>query len=141
MLFVIVLFYIRFNLQRQSSCKDVPETTPKPSSIIKHSISEVNISKSTTTSTRNSSRKNSFSKPSRNSSVPNVSKIPMNSARNNDKSILNNKISPTYITSPPVDIYVNSKISPDNTPPGEEFVPVALDRPVGLDLDEFVPVC
>ncbi|RZB38685.1 katanin p80 WD40 repeat-containing subunit B1, partial [Asbolus verrucosus] len=128
--------FCRFYLQRQSSCKDVPESAPKPSSIIKHSVSDANISKSSVSS-RNSSRKNSFSRPNRNSSVPNVSKIPMNSARLTDKNV---KSSTPYISSAPVDIYVSSKISPDNSPPEEdEFVPVSVDRPVGLDLDDFLP--
>ncbi|KAJ3661231.1 hypothetical protein Zmor_005637 [Zophobas morio] len=130
----------RFHLQRQSSCKDVPESSPKSNSIIKHSVSEANISKTTMSSkNNNSSRKNSFSRPSRNStstSVPNVSKIPTNSARTGDKTV---KSPPSYITSTPVDIYVSSKISPDNSPTEEEFVPVSIDRPVGLDLDDFLP--
>jgi katanin p80 WD40 repeat-containing subunit B1 len=128
----------RFYLQRQSSCKDVPESAPKNNSIIKHSVSEANISK-TSMSSRSSSRKNSFSRSSRNSSVPNVSKIPMNSARTEKNGPV--KAPPSYITSTPVDIYVNSKISPDSSPSEEvEFVPVSIDRPVGLDLDDFLPV-
>jgi hypothetical protein len=128
----------RFYLQRQSSCKDVPESAPKNNSIIKHSVSEANISK-TSMSSKSSSRKNSFSRSSRNSSVPNVSKIPMNSARTEKNGPV--KAPPSYITSTPVDIYVNSKISLDSSPSEEvEFVPVSIDRPVGLDLDDFLPV-
>lgn len=127
----------RFYLQRQSSCKDVPENTSKTSSIIKHSVSDANISKNSLSS-RNSSRKNSFSKPSRNSSVPNVSKIP--SARNIDK-VVPVKTQLSYITSTSEDGYVSSKLSPDSSPSEEvEFVPVSIDRPVGLDLDDFLPV-
>ncbi|CAH1104194.1 unnamed protein product [Psylliodes chrysocephalus] len=116
----------KFVLQRQSSCKDVPEKPPKSSSI-KHSVSEANINKGSLSS-RTSSRKNSFSKPSsRNStSVPNVSKLP--SARKST-------------TLPNVDIYVNSsRISPEeHSIQDDDFIPVSIDRPVGLDLDDFLP--
>ncbi|KAG5876724.1 hypothetical protein JTB14_015513 [Gonioctena quinquepunctata] len=124
----------KFALQRQSSCKDVPEKVPKASNI-KHSVSEANINKGSVSS-RNSSRKNSFSKPSRNSSVPNVSKIPnLNSARIIEKG----PVKPIALT--PVDIYVNSRISPEERPieEDEDFIPVSLDKPVGLDLDDFLP--
>ncbi|KYB27617.1 Katanin p80 WD40 repeat-containing subunit B1-like protein [Tribolium castaneum] len=124
----------RYYLQRQSSCKDVPENAPKANnSIIKHSVSDANISKSSISS-RNSSRKNSFSRPSRNStSVPNVSKIP--SARNSEK------VAPvkTYITPTPEDVFVSSKLSPDSPSEEVEFVPMSMDRPAGLDLDDFLP--
>ncbi|XP_057657568.1 katanin p80 WD40 repeat-containing subunit B1 isoform X1 [Diorhabda carinulata] len=124
----------KFVLQRQSSCKDVPEKPPKTSTNIKHSVSEANINKGSQSS-RTSFRKNSFSKPSRNStSVPNVSKIPnVNSARS---AVVKST------TLPQVDIYVSSvsanyeeRIVEDR----DMFIPVSLDRPVGLDLDEFLP--
>ncbi|CAG9825798.1 unnamed protein product [Phaedon cochleariae] len=120
-------------LQRQSSCKDVPEKAPKASNI-RHSVSEVNINKGLLSS-RNSSRKNSFSKPSRNSSVPNVSKI---TNSNSAKIIEKSSIKPTFT---PVDIYVNSRISPEerHEEEDEDFIPIAIDRPVGLDLDDFLP--
>uniref|UniRef100_A0A6P7H0H7 Katanin p80 WD40 repeat-containing subunit B1-like n=1 Tax=Diabrotica virgifera virgifera TaxID=50390 RepID=A0A6P7H0H7_DIAVI len=115
----------KFGLHRQSSCKDVPEKPPKPTSNIKHS----------SLSSRASSRKNSFSKPSRNStSVPNVSKVPnSNSARS---SVVKSN------TLPQVDIYVNSaRVSPEEPTGGDDnvFVPVSIDRPVGLDMDDFLP--
>ncbi|CAG9860367.1 unnamed protein product [Phyllotreta striolata] len=115
----------KFALQRQSSCKDVPDKPPK-SSNIKHSVSEANINKGSVSS-RNSSRKNSFSKPTnRNStSVPNVSKMP--SSRK-----------PAML--PQVDIYVNSsRVSPEDQSMEDAFVPVCVDKPVGLDLDDFLP--
>ncbi|XP_050501448.1 katanin p80 WD40 repeat-containing subunit B1 isoform X2 [Diabrotica virgifera virgifera] len=124
----------KFGLHRQSSCKDVPEKPPKPTSNIKHSVSEANINKGSLSS-RASSRKNSFSKPSRNStSVPNVSKVPnSNSARS---SVVKSN------TLPQVDIYVNSaRVSPEEPTGGDDnvFVPVSIDRPVGLDMDDFLP--
>nr|XP_023023531.1 katanin p80 WD40 repeat-containing subunit B1 [Leptinotarsa decemlineata] len=124
----------KFALQRQSSYKDVPEKVPKAGNI-KHSVSEANITKGSVSS-RNSSRKNSFSKPSRNSSVPNVSKIPnLNSARIIEKG----PVKPIMLS--PVDIYVNSRISPEEKPveEDEDFYPMSIDKPVGLDLDDFLP--
>lgn len=121
----------RFSLQRQNSCKDVPEKLPKTNSI-KHSVSEANINKGSLSSRTSSTRKNSFSKPSRNSSsVPNVSKIPqVNGTTKQQYRNFNN----------PVDIYVKTKISPDESPSEEnEFVPISVDKPVGLDLDDFLP--
>lgn len=87
---------------------------------------------------RSASRKNSFSRPSRNSSVPNVSKIPnLNSARTVERNITKS----LPVSNTPVDIYVSSKISPEERPAEEdEFVPVSIDKAVGLDLDDFLPV-
>ncbi|XP_060517418.1 katanin p80 WD40 repeat-containing subunit B1 [Cylas formicarius] len=126
----------KFNLQRQGSVKDVPEKVPKGAGI-KHSASEANINKGYSSS-RNVSRKNSFSKPSRNSSVPNVSITKAtNGARINDKPA----IRPVSISNQPVDIYVrSSKLSPDEVPVEEpEFIPTYIDKPVGLELDDFLP--
>lgn len=139
--------FFRFHLQRQSSYKDVPEGPTKSTSIIKHSISDVNISKSSSAiSSKNNhtSSRNSFSRtPNRNSTVTNVSKIPNLNCntpreRNNVPPV---RQPPAYITNHPVDIYVNTKLSPDSSPVEEdEFIPDTVDRPVGLDLDDFLPV-
>lgn len=129
----------KFNLQRQSSCKDVPEKLPKSNNNIKHSVSDAVLSKSSNVSSRNISRKNSFSRPSRNSSVPNVSRIPT-SARPVEKPV---PIKPIpVIPNAPVDIYVtpvSTKLSPEEKPQ-DEYVPTAVDKPVGLILDDFLPV-
>lgn len=84
-------------------------------------------------SSRAVSRKNSFSKPNRNSSVPNVSAI-----KNNTKNIETPRS--LHIVNPPVDLYVNNKLSPDQAPMDNEFVPSSIDRPVGVDFDDFLPV-
>uniref|UniRef100_A0A1Y1KUQ5 Katanin p80 WD40 repeat-containing subunit B1 n=1 Tax=Photinus pyralis TaxID=7054 RepID=A0A1Y1KUQ5_PHOPY len=123
--------YQKFNLQRQSSCKDVPEKLPKNN--IKHSMSEVTLNKSSVVTSRNISRKNSFSKPTRNSSVPNVSRIPT-TAKQLEKSV--------PVKSQPVDIYVNNNNSTKVSPEGslsDDYIPAAVDKPVGLDLDDFLP--
>lgn len=61
--------------------------------------------------------------------MPNVSKVP-HSARG--------PVKPLPLAS--VDVYVApSQISPDDDPT-EEFVPTSVDKPVGLDLDDFLPV-
>lgn len=112
----------KFNLQRQSSCKDVPEKLPKNN--IKHSSSDASLSRSSNIFSRNTSRKNSFSKASRNSSVPNVSRIPTTPK------------APEKLMPPP-DLYVTTPEVEKN----EECVPTTFDRPVGLDFNDFLPVC
>lgn len=126
------------NYQRQSSRENAAEKNHR-NNLIKHSASDANISKSSNiSSTKIVSRKNSFSKPSRNLSVPNVnvSKIPLNSSRN-ERSVPK---SIHIISNSPVDSYSSPKISPDESSPDDDFVPVSIDRPVGLDLDDFLPV-
>lgn len=123
--------YQKFNLQRQNSCKDVPEKLPKNN--IKHSMSEATLNKSSVVALRNISRKNSFSKPTRNSSVPNVSRIPT-TAKQLEKSV--------PVKSQPVDIYVNNNNSTKVSPEGslsDDYLPTAVDKPVGLDMDDFLP--
>lgn len=45
-----------------------------------------------------------------------------------------------HINNRPVDLYVK-KLSPDEIPVEEnEFVPSCIDRPVGVDFDDFLPV-
>lgn len=44
------------------------------------------------------------------------------------------------ISSSPVDSYTSPKMSPDDNSQDDDFVPVSIDRPVGLDLDDFLPV-
>ncbi|KAF5302116.1 hypothetical protein FQA39_LY10451 [Lamprigera yunnana] len=120
--------YQKFNLQRQSSCKDVPEKLPNNN--IKHSVSEATLGRnSNMQSTRTASRKNSFSKPSRNSSVPNVSKIPTTAKQEKVASI----------KSLSDDIYScdNTKVLPDERL--SEYIPATVDKPVGLDMDDFLP--
>lgn len=127
----------KFTYQRQTSVKEESERNKEKTqnSGIKHSVSEANINKGVNPS-RTPSRKNSFSKPNRNASVPNVSVIKnINSARNNSE-----KPKSLHIVNPPVDIYVNSKLSPEDIPVDDnEFVPSSIDRPVGVDFDDFLP--
>ncbi|KAI4464785.1 katanin p80 subunit [Holotrichia oblita] len=125
------------NYQRQSSRENAAEKNHR-NNLIKHSASDANISKSSNiSSTKIVSRKNSFSKTSRNLSVPNVnvSKIPLNSSRN-ERSVPK---SIHIISNSPVDSYSSPKISPDESSQDDDFVPVSIDRPVGLDLDDFLP--
>ncbi|XP_017774062.1 PREDICTED: katanin p80 WD40 repeat-containing subunit B1 [Nicrophorus vespilloides] len=122
----------KFGLQRQSSCK---ESGDKPGALkssgnIRHSVSDVNLNKNLS-ARNNNSRKNSFSKPTVKitASVPNVSKIP----RNNER-----PLRPVQIT--PVDVYVSPKISPDDEISTEnQFIPISIDKPVGLPVDDFLP--
>ncbi|XP_019756427.1 katanin p80 WD40 repeat-containing subunit B1 isoform X4 [Dendroctonus ponderosae] len=122
----------KFSLQRQTSVKEGTERirTKSQSDGMKHSASEASITRGTNSS-RVTSRKNSFSKPSRNSSVPNVSAV---------KNIRNSEVPKSiHITNRPVDLYVK-KLSPDDIPVEEnEFVPSCIDRPVGVDFDDFLP--
>ncbi|CAH0557594.1 unnamed protein product [Brassicogethes aeneus] len=131
----------RYNLQRQSSCKDVPEKDkiPTRSNNMRHSVSEdTNVNKGSMSS-RVSLRKNSItsSRPVR-TSVPNLTKVPPpNSARTNriDRVKLN-----LITNGDQVDIYLPSKISPEERPPKEEsYVPVSIDKPVGIIFDDFLP--
>lgn len=108
------------------------------------SVSDASLSRTTNQSSRNhSSRKNSFSRTSRNASVPNVnsSKIPTSARHQPEKYP---PIKPLSIIShTPFDIYVSSDSSTKTSPnekPEHEYVPTAIDRPVGLDFDDFVPV-
>lgn len=87
------------------------------------------------------SRKNSFSKPvlrNTSTSVPNVSKIPnLNSTRTAERSL----VKTSHISSS--DIYMNTRVSPEENPNVEDdkqFVPMPIDRPVGLDFNDFLPV-
>ncbi|KRT81928.1 hypothetical protein AMK59_5986, partial [Oryctes borbonicus] len=124
------------NYQRQGSRESAAEKNHR-NNLIKHSASDANISKSSNvSSTKIASRKNSFSKTSRNLSVPNVnaSKIPLNSSRS-ERSVPK---SIQIITNSPVDSY-SPKISPDESSQDDDFVPVSVDRPVGLELDDFLP--
>lgn len=126
----------KMGLQRQSSCKEVPEKISKNNSI-RHSVSEANINRSTASS-RMSSRKNSFSKVSALSGAQNLSKIPQTPFRAVDRT-LPVKTVPLYSSTPIVDIYVSPKCSPE-TPPEEEFVPAMADEAYGLNINEFLPV-
>ncbi|KAK4878976.1 hypothetical protein RN001_007122 [Aquatica leii] len=119
----------KFNLQRQHSCKDVPEKLPKNN--IKHSVSEATLSSKNLNAPapRNASRKNSFSKPSRNSnSVPNVSRIPTTTIKSEKTA---RQLSD--------DIYScdSTSVSPEESL--SEYIPTSVDKPVGLDMDEFLP--
>lgn len=115
---------LKLNLQRQRSCKDAPDDPPKNNNI-RHCVSEANITRSSGVGSRNQSRKNSISKPSHNSSVPNISKNPSgNVAIKRNMNI--------YVSSP--------KLSPDEEyAPKDDYVPMPVDRPVGLDLSDFLP--
>ncbi|KAL1493986.1 hypothetical protein ABEB36_009663 [Hypothenemus hampei] len=123
----------KYNLQRQASVKETTERmrTKSQSDGMKHSASEANVNRGLK-STRVAPRKNSFSKPIRNSIVSNVTAI-----KNNIKNVDPPKS--LHIVNPPVDLYVK-KLSPD-TPPIEEneFIPSCIDRPVGVDFDDFLP--
>ncbi|XP_018326906.1 katanin p80 WD40 repeat-containing subunit B1 [Agrilus planipennis] len=131
----------KFALNRQNSCKDVPEKLPKND--IKHSVSEANLQTKNllVSSSRNASRKNSFSKPIRNfTSTPNipVSKIP-GSAKITERAAVVKPV-PNVTVGAPVDIFVtpvSRKISKDRQE--SDYVPATVDRPVGLDLDDFLP--
>lgn len=133
----------RYQLQRQSSCKDGTANSNNKqnskSNNIRHSVSEVNLNKNSAApqQTRNNLRKNSFSKISNNqNSNSNVSKIPMTSRQvAND---VNTKPMNIF-NSEPVDIYVKNKLSPDEEVRTKDFIPVSIDRPVGLQFDDFLP--
>ncbi|XP_066253983.1 katanin p80 WD40 repeat-containing subunit B1 [Euwallacea similis] len=123
----------KFNLHRQTSVNENNEKTRirNQSDGMKHSASEASINRGIQSS-RVISRKSSFSKPHRNSSVPNVTTV-KNEIKNSHlpKSL--------HIVNPPVDLYVK-KLSPDDDVSKEnEFVPSRIDRPVGVDFDEFLP--
>lgn len=132
----------KYQLQRQYSNKDIPEKLQKNNDNgIKHSASEVNINN---IKTRPTSRKNSFSKPSRNStSIPNVSRIPnplVNKSNDNHiGSATKNDAyrSPETINSTTTH-YHSIKSSESEQKPALVRIPV--DKPVGLDLEEFLPV-
>lgn len=122
------------NLQRQSSVKESNDRirTKSQSDGMKHSASDVNVNRGLTTS-RVASRKNSFSKPVRNASVPNVTAIKNNIRNSNPPKTL-------HIVNPHPEYYAK-KLSPeDRTPEEEEFVPACIDRTVGVDFDDFLPV-
>lgn len=125
------------NLLKQNN-KDGGNDRTYKNNIIKHSASEANINRGSTTAVGPRSRKNSFTKPIRQSNVfnNNSSKIPLNSARV-EKAII--KPIP-IITATPVELYVSPKVSPDSSLQDDDFVPVYISRPIGLDLDEFLPV-
>lgn len=118
----------KLSLQRQSSCKEVPEKMSK-SNAIRHSVSEVNINKSTVPS-RVSSRKNSFSKGS-------LQKIPQTPLRAMDRT---NIPVPFVSSTPIVDNYVSPKISPVTPPEEDGFVPALPDEAYGLNINDFLPV-
>lgn len=122
------------NLQRQSSVKESNDRirTKSQSDGMKHSASDVNVNRGLTTS-RVASRKNSFSKPIRNASVPNVTAI-----KNNLSNLNSPKTLPIANPSPPE--YYGKKLSPTDRTPEEEFVPSCIDRTVGVDFDDFLPV-
>lgn len=126
----------KLSLQRQSSCKEVPEKISK-NNAIRHSVSEMNINKSTTTS-RVSSRKNSFSKSGGySSSLQKIQQTPM---RPVDRDRTNIPV-PLSSSTPIVDIYVSPKISPETSPEDEEtFVPALPDEAYGLNINDFLPV-
>lgn len=129
----------RLKLQRQSSCKDPSSEKVKPNDI-KHSISDANISKNSSTSTKNLSRRNSFSKTTpRNNSVPNMSKIATAIPKSNDKSVPSKGI-PVKINAP-VDIYISPKIaSAEDTSNSNDYIHTIRDKPAGLSFDDFLPV-
>ncbi|XP_022913549.1 katanin p80 WD40 repeat-containing subunit B1 [Onthophagus taurus] len=130
-------------IQRQHSRGNAQEKTNnhRNNNAIKHSASDANISKSLSSARQNNHvRKNSFSKPNRILSVPNVtsSKIPLNSNRSEH----NVPKSVPIMQTQPIDIYVSPKSSPEESLQNNEFddfIPVSIDKPVGLDLDDFLP--
>lgn len=121
----------RLNLQRQSSCKEVPEKISK-NNAIRHSVSVSDVSKAI--SSRTSVRKNSFSKSVGLSGIPNLARV-----RHSDRTNIPVKSVPLSSSTPIVDLYVSPKISP-GTPPEEEFVPAMADEAYGLNINDFLPV-
>lgn len=138
----------KYQLQRQYSCKDVPEKLPKnhDNNGIKHSASEINLNNIKQGNQTNQSRKNSFSKTSRNTlNIPNVSRIPNPHAKNNDTH--------TVVNSVKIEVHrtnndlanLNSAHHYHNIKSSEpekkaSLVKVPVDKPIGLDLEEFLPV-
>lgn len=128
----------KFQLQRQYSCKDVPEKLPKTNDNgIKHSASEVSLNN---VKSRPNSRKNSFSKPSRNTTnIPNVSRIP---------NLLNCKTVENHVNANKNEVHRQSENNTSSTyyhkssdlEHKPSLVKVPVDRPIGLDLEEFLPV-
>lgn len=147
----------KYQLQRQYSCKDVPEKLPKnhDNNGIKHSTSEINLNNVRSSNTNNT-RKNSFSnnKPSRNASnsnIPNVSRIPnpRNLDKNNDihNSNPKNDVHRTNQNNATDIVNINStqhyhtvQRSSELTENKPGLVKVPVDKPIGLDLEEFLPV-
>lgn len=123
----------QLSLQRQSSCKEVPEKISK-NNTIRHSVSEMNINKSTVTS-RVSSRKNSFSKGS-----GGLQRIPQTPLRAMDRTNIPVKAVPLSTSTPIVDIYVSPKILPETPTEDDSFVPALPDKAYGLNINDFLPV-
>lgn len=130
----------KFQLQRQYSCKDVPEKLPKTNDNgIRHSASEINLNN---IKSRPNSRKNSFSKPSRNTTnIPNISRIPNplnNKTNENHVSASKNEVLKANDVNSTSTHYHSTKSSEVEQKPS--LVKVPVDKPIGLDLEEFLPV-
>lgn len=143
------------NIRRQNSCKDVPHNNGFGLGL-KHSVSEVNINRTTTQSRSNSfnkglsnaptSRKEISNRLTNNRNSSNNSRIP-NFTNRSDKQPVRSNHHP-----PPIDVYVTPRnnvnrtssypmkqIEPDEKH-HDDFVPMPVDKPVGLDFSDFLPV-
>ncbi|KAK9869415.1 hypothetical protein WA026_003170 [Henosepilachna vigintioctopunctata] len=117
------------NLQRQMSQDE--KVSPKNSFNIRQSASDANLCKNNNNmqSAKTTTRRNSFSKPRNATKIPNI-----NSARTVPSDAKRNSL----ISSTP-DIYASSNFSPNDSLQENDIVPGPLDKPVGLDIDDFLP--
>lgn len=116
-------------LNRQTSCQD-EKVAPKNNFNIRQSLSDANLTKShNQIPSRNITRRNSFTK-SRNSLIP---------SNNSGRTMpVDNKVD-TVVSHSTADIYISSKLSPEEPVKRNEIVSAALDKPVGLNIDDFLP--
>ncbi|XP_044750458.1 katanin p80 WD40 repeat-containing subunit B1 isoform X2 [Coccinella septempunctata] len=131
-------------INRQSSCQD-ERVAPKNNFNIRQSLSDANITKNNNQKTvkvpdgfatrnnnqippRNLSRKGSFSRTRE--AVPAIKIGRSVPAESENISMLSSRTS---------DIYIPSKLLPDEPVRQTEYIPGALDKPVGLNIDDFLP--
>lgn len=128
----------KYQIQRNYSNKDIPENLPKHNDNgIKHSASEVNLSNFKIN--RPVSRKNSFSKNRNATSIPNVSRIPSSVSNKNEnhKNESSTLMKNEEYSTPVSTHFTKSSVDVETKP---SLIKTPLDRPVGLDLEEFLPV-
>lgn len=134
-------------LSRQTSCNN--DTTKNNNYPIRQTISDINLTKNNITSSKSnlSSRRGSISKP-----VPpkTLKTNNLNNAKNGTNSNVTTPIEPKLlfplngVTSNP-NIYITSSHSPEeprsttSSLGDEDFVPISIDKPAGLEVNDFLP--
>lgn len=129
----------KYNLQRQSSCKENSEKTPRND--IKQSRSDASINRNSNAIPKLFSKRNLSSIKTHSS--PNISKSNLNEKNNIKQSnIKSNQIImlTSNYSSSTITTAIQKRDSPDDSPISDEYLPNELDRPVGLTLEEFLPV-